>query len=127
MNLKKLYALLTVESFAGLKDFYCGHFGFSVTMEAPGYLHLTGATGGELAFMTQDACAPALFGVQGLTVCLEVADVDAEAARLAKEKVPVVVPLRDNPWGDRSVILRDPLGIHVYVYQLKQADKQAAM
>ena len=99
------------------------NFGFSVTMEAPGYLHFTGATGGELAFMTQDADAPELFGGKGLTVCLEVADVDAEAARLAKAKVPVVVPLRDNPWGDRSVILRDPVGIHVYVYQSKQAAK----
>jgi uncharacterized glyoxalase superfamily protein PhnB len=126
MNLKKLYALFTVESFAGLKDFYCDHFGFSVTMEAPGYLHLAGATGGELAFMTQDADAPEVFGGKGLTLCLEVADVDAEAARLAREKIPVVVPLRDNPWGDRSVILRDPVGIHVYVYQHRQVAKQAA-
>jgi uncharacterized glyoxalase superfamily protein PhnB len=73
--------------------------------------------------MTQDACAPAVFGGKGLTLCLEVAAVDAEAARLAEAKVPVVVPLRDNPWGDRSVILRDPVGIHVYVYQSKQPAK----
>jgi uncharacterized glyoxalase superfamily protein PhnB len=123
MNLKKLYALVTVESFAGIKDFYCGHFGFSVSMEAPGYLHFTSSGGAELAFMTQDACAPAVFGGKGLTVCLEVADVDAEAARLAKEKVPVVVPLQDNPWGDRSVVLRDPVGVHVYVYQPKPGAK----
>lgn len=123
MNLKKLYALVTVESFAGIKDFYCGHFGFSVSMEAPGYLNLTGEGGAELAFMTQDADAPAAFGGKGLTLCLEVPDVDFEAARLAKEKVPVVVPLRDNPWGDRSVILRDPVGVHVYVYQVRQGAK----
>ena len=123
MNLKKLYALLTVESFAGLKDFYCGHFGFSVTMEAPGYLHFAGAQHGELAFMTQDADCPVVFGGKGLTVCLQVEDVDAEATRLAKANLPVVVPLRDNPWGDRSVILRDPVGVHVYVYQCKQAAK----
>lgn len=120
MNPKKLYALITVETFTGLREFYCEHFGFSVSMEAPGYLHLVAAGGGELAFMTQDADAPAVFR-QGLTICLEVADVDAEAARLARAKVPVAVPLRDNPWGDRSVILRDPVGVHVYVYQSKQA------
>jgi uncharacterized glyoxalase superfamily protein PhnB len=119
MNLKKLYALVTVESFAELKDFYCGHFEFSVSMEVPGYLHLTGTGGAELAFILRDADACAVFGGKGLTVCLEVADVDAEAARLTKAKVPVVVPLRDNPWGDRSIILRDPVGIHVYVYQTK--------
>jgi predicted enzyme related to lactoylglutathione lyase len=117
MNLKKLYALVTVESFAHLKEFYCEQFGFSISMEAPGYLHLSGKGNGELAFMVQDKDAPEAFGGKGLTVCLEVADVDAEAARLTKAKVPVVVPLRDNPWGDRSIILRDPVGIHVYVYQ----------
>ncbi len=120
MNLKKLYALVTVESLDGLKDFYCGHFGFAVTMEVPGYLHLAGQGGGELSFMTQDKCAPALFSGKGLTLCLEVADVDAEAARLSNAKLPVVVPLKDNPWGDRSIIFRDPVGIHVYVYQSKK-------
>jgi len=119
MNLKKLYALVTVESFAELKNFYCDHFGFSVSMEAPGYLHLTGSGGAELAFMLHDADARELFGGKGLTVCLEVAEVDAEAARLTKANLPVVVPLRDNPWGDRSIILRDPVGLHVYVYQTK--------
>ena len=117
MNLKKLYALVTVESFANLKEFYGENFGFSVSMEAPGYLHLSAEGNGELAFMIQDKDAPEAFGGKGLTVCLQVADVDAEAARLTKAKVPVVVPLRDNPWGDRSIILRDPGGIHVYVYQ----------
>lgn len=119
MNLKRLFPLVTVESFANLKDFYCEHLGFSVSMEAPGYLHFAGKGSGEIAFMTQDECAPALFGGKGLTVCLEVADVDAEAARLTKAKLPVVVPLKDNPWGDRSIIFRDPVGVHVYVYQLK--------
>lgn len=121
MNLKKLYALVTVKSFAGLKELYGEHFGFSVSMEAPGYLHLAGKDNGELAFMMQDKDAPESFGGTGLTICLQVADVDAEAARLNKAKLPVVVPVRDNPWGDRSIILRDPVGVHVYVYQCKQA------
>jgi uncharacterized glyoxalase superfamily protein PhnB len=119
MNLKKLYALVTVESFAHLKEFYCEQFGFSISMESAYYLHLSGKENGELAFMIQDKDAPESFGGKGLTVCLEVADVDAEAARLTKAKLPVVVPLQDNPWGDRSIILRDPVGIHVYVYQTK--------
>ena len=67
--------------------------------------------------MTQDTCAPAPFSGQGLTLCLEVADVDAEAERLTKAGLPVEVSLRDNPWGDRSIIFRDPIGTHVYVYK----------
>ncbi len=119
MKLKKLVPLVTVKSLASLKDFYCAHFGFAVSMETPGYLHLAGSSGAELAFMTQDAAAPEAFTGKGLTLCLEVADVDAEAGRLSQADLPVVVPLKDNPWGDRSIIFRDPVGVHVYVYQTK--------
>jgi predicted enzyme related to lactoylglutathione lyase len=118
MNLKRLCALVTVDSLAHIKDFYGEHFGFLVTTETPGYLHLANQ-GSELAFMVADKDAPEPFGGKGLTLCLEVGDVDAEAARLTKANIPVVVPLRDNPWCDRSIIFRDPVGIHVYVFQPK--------
>ena len=117
MQLKKLVPLVTVKSLAEVKDFYTTHFGFSPTMESDAYLGLAAKGGAEIAFMKQDTCAPATFSGEGLTLCLEVADVDAEAARLSKAGLPVVVPLRDNPWGDRSIIFRDPVGIHVYVYK----------
>ena len=54
MKLKKMFPLVTVKSLASLKD-YCGHFGFAVTMEAQGYLHLAGSGAAEIAFMTQYA------------------------------------------------------------------------
>ena len=117
MKFKKLYPLVTVKSLAKLKDFYSTHFGCSVSNETAGYLHFAFPGGGELAFMTQDAEAPQAFSGKGLTLCLEVANVDAEAARLAKADLPIIAPLQDNPWGDRSIIVGDPIGIHVYVYQ----------
>jgi len=117
MHLKKLVPLVTVKSLAEVKDFYTTHFSFTPTMESEGYLSLAASHGAEIAFMKQDTCPPALFSGEGLTLCLEVTDIDAEAARLSKAGLPVVVPLRDNPWGDRSIIFRDPVGIHVYVYQ----------
>ena len=51
MKIKKLFPLINVKSLASLKDFYCGHFGFAVSMEAQGYLHLAGSGGAEIAFM----------------------------------------------------------------------------
>lgn len=117
MTSKKLYPLVTVASLAPLREFYCTHFGCSVPIEAPGYLHLIAPGGAELAFMTEGADAPEAFSGQGLTLCLEVGDVDAEAARLEQAALPIVRPLQDNPWGDRSVVVRDPVGIHVYVHQ----------
>jgi predicted enzyme related to lactoylglutathione lyase len=118
MNLKRMFALVNVDSIAHIKDFYCDNFGFSVAMEAPGYLQLVNG-GNQLGFMVADQYAPEAFGGKGLFMCLEVADVDAEAARLTKAKIPVVVPLRDNPWGDRSIVFRDPVGVNVYVFQNK--------
>jgi len=119
MKIKKLYPLVTVTDLAPLRDFYCKHFACAVPTEAPGYLHLAAPGGAELAFMTQDAEAPQAFAGAGLTLCFEVDNVDAEAARLQKAGLPIVRPLQDNPWGDRSIIVRDPVGIHVYVYQPK--------
>lgn len=119
MKLKKQVPLVTVKSLDGLKEFYCEHFGFRVAVESGGYLGLAAEGGSELAFMTQDHDAVDPFGGKGLTICLEVHDVDAEARRLVAAGLPVEVPLRDNPWGDRSIILRDPVGIHVYVYRVQ--------
>lgn len=119
MQLKKLGPLVTTNRLSEVKDFYLKHFGFSVSCECEGYLGLTGGGDTELSFMREDQVTPESFEGHGLTLCLEVADVDAEARRLLKEAVPVVVPLKDNPWGDRSIILRDPIGIRVYVYQPK--------
>lgn len=123
MTLKKLFPLVTVKSLAPVKDFYGQHFGCAVpaqaqAFEAQGYLQLVAPGGAELAFMAEDAEAPEFPGT-GLTLCFEVDDVDAEAARLEKAGLPIVRPLQDNPWGDRSIILRDPVGIHVYVFQNK--------
>jgi uncharacterized glyoxalase superfamily protein PhnB len=117
MNLKKLVPLVTTGHLSELKDFYSKHFGFKVTIEVSTYLGLAGANGAELSFMSPDEDAQEAFEGKGLTLCFEVTDVDAEANRLVAAGVPVIVPLRDNPWGDRSIILRDPIGIHVYVYQ----------
>lgn len=119
MKLNKLVPLFTVKSIAPLEAFYVAHFGLSVTMRTDGYLHMSGGDGAEVAFMSEDAEAPRACSGEGVTLCLEVADVDAEAARLLQAGLPIVTPLQDNPWGDRSIIVRDPVGIHVYVYQLK--------
>ena len=52
----------------------------------------------------------------GATLCFQVDDVDTECQRLAQAGLPIVVPLKDNPWGDRSFISVDPAGVSVYVY-----------
>ncbi|MTD14162.1 VOC family protein [Nakamurella sp. YIM 132087] len=43
-------------------------------------------------------------------------DVDAEFARLAATGAPVVQPPTDMPWGNRSLLIRDPDGSLVNLF-----------
>jgi predicted enzyme related to lactoylglutathione lyase len=55
-------------------------------------------------------------GHGGTIVGFEVADVDAEATRLADLGVSIVKPTQTYPWGTRSVWFRDPDGNLVNFY-----------
>jgi uncharacterized glyoxalase superfamily protein PhnB len=72
--------------------------------------------GVQLAFFTRagmEEMAPGSMigaGYGSFTLGFEVADVDAECARLAAAGVEVVKPPATHPWGCRSAWLRDPDG-----------------
>jgi uncharacterized glyoxalase superfamily protein PhnB len=109
---------MTTSKLGEAKAFYCDHFGFKTTFEAENYLGLVSEDGTcELSFMPTMGCGPSAEAA-GLTLCLEVEDVDAEYARLGKEGVAFVEGPRDNPWGDRSAIAVDPIGVSVYIYKV---------
>ncbi|MCP4455084.1 MAG: hypothetical protein GY809_26785 [Planctomycetes bacterium] len=74
-----------------------------------------GNEGVMISFMAPNEQTPP-YGGRGVTLCLEVEDVDAQSERLTAAGLPIVVPIQDNPWGDRSFISVDPAGVSVYVY-----------
>ena len=47
----------------------------------------------------------------------QVLDAAAELARLREAGVPIVYPLRDEPWGQRRFALRDPAGTWLDIVQ----------
>ena len=53
----------------------------------------------------------------GVIVAFMVDDVDACAARLAAAGTPVVLPVRDEPWGQRHTYVTDPAGTLIDVVQ----------
>jgi catechol 2,3-dioxygenase-like lactoylglutathione lyase family enzyme len=71
---------------------------------------------GTLALWRQSECAEyGLGAVRGaandrVLIELEVADVDAEYARLRGLQVEVIQELRTQPWGQRTFYVRDPDG-----------------
>lgn len=58
----------------------------------------------------------------GVIVAFIVDDVDALAAGLAAGGVPVVTPVRDEPWGQRHTYVTDPSGTLVDVVQVTTPD-----
>ncbi len=118
MRMNKLVPLVTTDKLREVKVFYRKHFQFEVIFENESYLGLRspGEEGGEIGFMIPEGEQPVYDG-KGLTLCFEVSDVDAEHDRLRSAELPVVRELQDNPWGDRSFIVSDPIGVAIYVYK----------
>lgn len=118
MNIKRTMSIITTDKLDEVREYYVDYFGFKVTFEHPGnFLGLESEMNKEIviAFSAPSNEDPPYAG-SGLTLCLEVDDVDTECQRLTQAGLPIVVPLKDNPWGDRSFISVDPAGVSVYVY-----------
>ena len=119
MHIKKNVPIVTTDKLAEVKAFYQRHFSCGVSFENEQYLGLVGRgqSGVELAFMVPEDPSQPLFNGAGITYALEVADPDAEHNRLTGEGLSVVRPLQDNPWGDRSFVVVDPVGVMLYIYK----------
>lgn len=119
--LTSVYPVLMTSRMAATRDFWTTHFPFDVTFEIDWYVSLrhAGEVPAELAFVEAGhPSVPPAFGrsVQGLLINLEVADVDAEFERLVTvHRLQPVLPLRDEPFGQRHFIVADPNGVLVDV------------
>ena len=118
MHIKKTLPMITTEKLNESRDYYTKYFGFTVTFDYPDqFVGLRSAENQDLELAFGAPCDKTKPYVgEGFTLCFEVENVDAEHARLTQAGLPIVVPLQDNPWGDRSFISVDPAGVSVYVY-----------
>ena len=126
MPVRDLYPLITTPALFEARDFYVGHFGFTVAFEAGWFVYLSGAAeegarGATIAFMHPDHPSrppgPEAFDGRGMIVTIEVADAQAAFEALARGGAPVVHPLTDEDWGQRRFMTRDPAGVLVDVVE----------
>jgi len=125
MEVLGLAPIIVTDKLQASKDFYCKHLHFEPVFEADWYVHLRSRSGvgAELALMIPDApdqhrhLAPPFRG-EGLALRFQVADVDAECERLWSAGVNLIVPLRDEPWGERHFSVLDPNGVYIDVVQM---------
>jgi catechol 2,3-dioxygenase-like lactoylglutathione lyase family enzyme len=108
---------------AECRDFYVRHFGFEVASEPGWYVHLrlpNGRCDLGLLLPGRDELhevfhAPLVGG--GVYLGIEVANVDQSLAELRAAGVSIAAELRDEPWGERHFVVRDPAGCLVNVWQ----------
>ena len=113
----RLWTGIVTEYVQSSKGFYTRYFNATTLHETEGgWFVLLGIGESELAFMQPELAAQApifrgAFGGQGVWIATDVEDASAEYRRLLALDAPIVVPLRDEPWGDRDFVVCVPNGI----------------
>lgn len=121
MRTTSYYPVIVTKDVAGTAAFYRRHFAFDALFEADWYVHLQSREDEKVTLAVLAAGHETLPAVarnetaRGLLLNFEVEDVDGVHARLAAAGLPMLVPLRDEPFGQRHFITRDPNGVLIDV------------
>lgn len=125
MKIKRIDTTFSTEKLQESKDFYMDHFGFKLAYESDWYIELI-TPGGDagISFTLPQREEGEFFNGKGMILSFEVEDVEAEYNRLKEQNVTIYQDLQDKPWGERSFVVDDPNGVHVYLYNLiEQTDE----
>lgn len=118
MRIKRFDTTISTDKLAESKEFYMRNFGFQLVYESDWYIELLapGMSAG-ISFTKPQRDVGEFFHGSGIIVSLEVDDADAEYLRLKNSGVEICQELQDKPWGERSFVVNDPSGVHVYIYK----------
>ena len=119
MKIKRMDTTISTYKLQESKDFYMKYFGFRLVYESDWYIELV--TENEpisgISFTIGQREAGEVFNGKGIIISFEVEDVDAEFARLKAEGLQIQ-DIQNKPWGERSFVVNDPNGAHIYIYNL---------
>jgi catechol 2,3-dioxygenase-like lactoylglutathione lyase family enzyme len=120
MKTTSYYPVLMVDEVAPTAAFYVQHFGFRPLFESDWYVHLQSAEDESvnLAILQGDHETIPAEGrgrTSGMLINFEVEDPDAIHDRLAAAGLPILRSLRDEAFGQRHFITRDPNGVLIDV------------
>lgn len=120
MKTTSYYPVLMSDDVTGTSSFYKKHFRFEALFENDWYVHLrlTEDRRVNLGIVQWDHATVPVEGrarTQGLLINFEVRDPDAVYERAIVEGLPIVLSLRDEDFGQRHFITRDPGGVLIDV------------
>ncbi len=120
MKCQQFYPVIMTDRVAETAGFYVDHFRFTPMFDSDWYVHLQSRDDSRvnIAVLRGDHETIPETGrgqVSGLLINFEVDDVDAEYRRAEAAGLPILLALRDEPFGQRHFITRDPSGVLVDV------------
>jgi catechol 2,3-dioxygenase-like lactoylglutathione lyase family enzyme len=120
MKTTSYYPVLMTDDVAGTVAFYVEHFRFKPLFESDWYVHLQSAEDRRVNLAILDGSHATIpeegrGRVSGLLLNFEVEDPDAEYERLKAAGLPILLSLRDEEFGQRHFITRDPNGVLIDV------------
>ncbi|WP_419694335.1 VOC family protein [Mesorhizobium muleiense] len=120
MKTTSYYPVLMTGDVAGAKAFYVTHFGFKPLFESDWYVHLQstedrrvnlGIVQGDHETIPEEGRGRA----SGLLINFEVKNPDAIYERVIAAGLPILRTLRDEAFGQRHFITKDPNGVLIDV------------
>lgn len=116
MKTTSYYPVIMTGDVAGTATFYVENFGFKPVFESDWYVHLASREDERVNLAILDGDHTTIpqesrGRVCGLLINFEVEDVDAEFERAEGAGLPIVLALRDEDFGQRHFITRDPNGV----------------
>ena len=120
MKCTQFYPVIMTDRVAETARFYVDNFRFVSRFDSGWYVHLQSSEDERvnIAVLQGDHETVPAEGrgrVSGLLINFEVADVDAEYERARAAGLPILLALRDEEFGQRHFITRDPSGVLVDV------------
>ncbi|MCZ7589876.1 MAG: VOC family protein [Gaiella sp.] len=123
--MSELRVLVGTKDYAGTVGFYRDVLGFPVHEvwdDPDGRGTLLRAADSALIEVIEDSPDHPALAPHGVTVSIEVPDVDVRHRRLAEAGATITEPLGDRPWGHRAVGFRDPNGLDLVLFTVTAGD-----
>lgn len=121
-------ATILTRDTATAADFYREHFGMEETSNTGWFISMRRADQPwEVCVLdrTHAAVPPdANPEVGGIILAFVTEDATADAARFEARGIPIAVPMKDEPWGQRHFYIRDPTGTLIDVVEFITPDPE---
>ncbi|BCJ43863.1 hypothetical protein GCM10010168_66660 [Actinoplanes ianthinogenes] len=126
MRITSSVVCVTVDDVPSSSKFLADHFGYRERMAADGFASMRrddDAVDVVFHAVGLEVLPPELRQVRvaGTIIAFVVDDLDAEQDRLRAEGVEPSLPIREEPWGERLLLVTDPNGV---VYELAEFAEQ---